>query len=153
MRKTIFYFVLGLLGNVSCKSKVNTYRNDLGVDPATIAQMDSANYTTIEWKDTLYDFGTVHEGDSVVVRFRFNNSGSRALFITSAHSTCGCAAVQYPKEAILPGDKGEVVARFMNKYHPGPVRQLVAVTSNTRNGVNHQLSFIGQIADSSSSVR
>jgi hypothetical protein len=150
MREPVFYLII--IASIfihSCNNTVNSYKNDLGINPATIAQMDTVNYTTIEWEDTLSNFGTVKEGDSVFVKFRFKNSGDKALFVSAVHSSCGCAAVSYSQDAVLPGKKGEVTARFKNKYQPGPVHQTIIVTTNTVNKINHVLSFIGQVADSS----
>lgn len=148
MRKSIFYFMIFLFFFTSCNNTVNTYKNDLGVKPATIAQMDTANYTIIEWEDTVRNFGTVKAGDSVFVKFKFKNSGDKALFVLAAHSSCGCATVKYPEEAILPGKNSEITATFRNKYQPGFVHQTIIVTTNTLNKMYHTLSFEGQVADS-----
>ena len=147
MKTLILCLVIGEFVFYSCRDRVNTYENDMGIEPAVLAQMDSVNYTTIAWEDSVDNFGTVKEGDSVIVSFKFTNSGDKALFVSSAHSTCGCATVNYPKAAILPGKQGEVIARFQNKYKPGPVRQNVVVTTNTLNRTTHSLSFIGQVAE------
>ena len=98
----------------------------MGINPATIAQMDTTNYTTIEWEDTVSNFGTVKQGDSVIVNFKFRNSGGKVLFVSAAHSSCGCAVVSYSQDAVMPGRKGEITARFKNKYQPGPVHQTAA---------------------------
>jgi hypothetical protein len=149
MRQTIFYLSLLAILFVSCNNnkRVNTYKNDLGIKPSTLAQMDSANYTAIEWEDTLRNFGTVRIGDTVVARFGFKNSGDKALFVVYAHSSCGCAVVKYPEEAILPGEKGEISATFKNKYQPGFVHQTIIVTTNTIKKRYQTLSFEGQVAD------
>lgn len=137
----------------SCHSKVNTYENDLHIKPSTLAQMDSANYTTIEWQDTIRQFGTVKMGDTVFVRFPFKNSGDKALFILAAHSSCGCAEVKYSEDAVLPGDKAEITATFRNKYPQGPVHQTLIVTTNTKNKMYHTLSFDGQSLDTASAAK
>jgi hypothetical protein len=149
MRQRIFCFSFLAILFVSCKNNkaVNTYKNDLGIKPSTLAQMDSANYTSIEWEDTLQNFGTVRIGDTVVARFEFKNSGDKALFIVYAHSSCGCAVVKYPEEAILPGEKAEISATFKNKYQPGFVHQTIIVTTNTIKKRYQTLSFEGQVVN------
>jgi hypothetical protein len=148
MNKLFSCLIIATILFYSCNNSVNTYKNEQGINPATIAQMDSANYTMIAWEDTLTNFGTVKEGDSVVASFRFTNSGDKALFISSAHSSCGCAVIDYSQDAVLPDKQGEVTARFQNKYRPGPVHQTVVITTNTLNKTTHVLSFFGQVADS-----
>ena len=147
MSKLIFYLGVSLFIFVSCKSKVNTYKNDIGMKPATAAMMDSVNYTTIAWSDTIRQFGTVKMGDTVFVSFKFKNSGDKALFVSSAHSSCGCAVVNYSEDAVLPGDGAEITATFRNKYPPGPVHQTIIVTTNTSNKMYHTLTFEGMSAD------
>jgi hypothetical protein len=150
MRQRIFYLSLLFIIIVSCNNNktVNTYKNDLGIKPSTLAQMDSANYTAIEWEDTLRNFGTVRIGDTIVARFGFKNSGHNALFIVYAHSSCGCTVVRYPEEPILPGEKGGISATFKNKYQPGFIHQTIIVTTNTVKKRYQTLSFEGQVADS-----
>ena len=153
MSKTIFYFLVLVFIFNSCKERVNTYKNDLHVKPVNLAMVDTANYTTIGWKDTIQQFGTVKMGDTVFVSFKFKNSGEKALFVASAHSSCGCAVVKYSEDAILPGDGGEITATFRNKYPPGPVHQTIIVTTNTSNKMYHTITFEGQSADSSRAIR
>ena len=152
MNKLISYFIIFAFFLSACYNTTNTNKNDLGIKTSEIAQMDTANYTTIEWEDTVRNLGTIKEGDSVYVKFKFKNNGDKALFITAAHSTCGCAIVNYPEEAILPGENGEVTATFKNKYHPGFIHQTIMVTANTLNNINHILSFQGQVVDTSGSL-
>ena len=153
MNKTTFYFLVLLFIFSSCKERINTYKNDLHVKPVTLAMMDTANYTTIGCEDTIQQFGTVKMGDTVFVSFKFKNSGDKALFVSSAHSSCGCAVVKYSEEVVLPGDGGEISATFRNKYPPGPVHQTIIVTTNTSNKMYHTLTFEGQSADSSRTMR
>ena len=74
MNKSVFYFIIVAFFFNACHNTINTYKNDLGVNPGSIAQMDTANYTTIEWEDTLRNFGIVKEGDSVFIKFKFNSN-------------------------------------------------------------------------------
>ncbi len=139
-----FFLLTGLL-TISCQPKVNTYENDLGIAPSVVAQIDTANYTRIQWLDTLVNFGNVAEGDSVLVKFRFRNDGKTALFITEVLPSCGCTVADYPREPILPGKSGELSATFNSLGHPGFISKTVTVTTNTSNGINHVLTFFGEV--------
>ena len=149
MSRSIIYSVIFVSFFTSCNNNTaEKSKNDLAINPATIAQMDTANYTTIEWEDTVRNFGIVKEGDSVFVQFKFRNSGEKALFVTAAHSSCGCATVKYSEKAVLPGETGDITATFKNKYKPGFIHQTIIVTTNTSNKKYHTLSFEGEVADS-----
>jgi Protein of unknown function (DUF1573) len=132
----------------SCHNTVNKYENTLGIKPAVVAQIDTANYTTILWADTVKNFGTVKEGDIVLIKFSFKNTGDKALFITDVQPSCGCVVSDYPKDAILPGKGGDLKATFNSKYHPGYTHKTILVTSNTSNKINHMLYFYGEVRDS-----
>jgi len=138
---TIFFFS-------ACHNTINTYENRLGIKPSVIAQIDTANYTTIEWEDSIRNFGIVNEGDSVFIKFRFKNTGNKALFLSAVRPSCGCTVVDFPKNAILPGKGGQVTATFTTRDHPGYIHKTIMATTNTSNSTNHILSFIGQVKDS-----
>src|SRR4051812_19136463 len=58
------------------------------------------------FKDTLHDFGTMHENEVVQYEFAFTNTGKTPLIITAASAACGCTVAEYPKEPIAPGTGG-----------------------------------------------
>src|SRR5690349_3473710 len=63
--------------------------------------IDSSYLPIITFKDTLFDFGTVSEGDTVIKDFIFTNTGTAPLLITQATSTCGCTIPKWPTQPIL----------------------------------------------------
>jgi len=79
MNKTIAYCICLCL--IACNSNTNPYANNMNIEPAVLAEMDTAHYTTIRWKDSVYNFGTIKAGDSVHVNYYFTNTGSTPLFI------------------------------------------------------------------------
>ncbi|MBN2135439.1 MAG: DUF1573 domain-containing protein [Acidobacteria bacterium] len=65
------------------------------------------------------DFGTVQAGDVMEYTFKFKNTGDQDLILKKVTATCGCTAVQSNKNAIKPGETGEITA----KLHTGGYRQ------------------------------
>ena len=107
---------------------------------------DTATYTTISWKDTIINFGTINMGEKTSILFEFTNTGNHPLYLTEVKPGCGCTVADYTKSAILPGAKGNVTASFdSNKSHPGTVAKNIFVTSNSINGITHTLTFNGEI--------
>jgi hypothetical protein len=148
MNKILACLVIAGFFNSGCHNTVNTYENNLGIDPGVLAQIDTANYTKIEWEDTVKNFGIVKEEDSVFIKFRFKNTGDKALFLTKVQPSCGCTVANYSRQAILPGKGGEVTAIFDSRDHPGLIHKTITVTTNTSNGTNRLLSFTGEVRNS-----
>lgn len=109
---------------------------------------DTANYTTIQWLDSLVNFGTITQGEKIQLKFRFKNTGNKPLFITNVRAGCGCTVPSYTKEAVAPGAEGEVTAAFdTNRSAAGDTRKTVVVHTNTRNGSEHSLIFTGHVKE------
>lgn len=87
--------------------------------------------TTIQWIDSARNFGNINEGQKLAISFRFKNSGSKPLVITSVKPTCGCTVADYPKEPIAPGKEGEITGEFDSNGREGLQRKHLTVKSNT----------------------
>jgi hypothetical protein len=48
--------------------------------PSPERSADTANYTTIQWLDSVVNFGSIPMGEQVKVVFRFRNSGNNPLY-------------------------------------------------------------------------
>lgn len=132
-------------------TEVNPYANNLNIAPAVVAQLDTPNYTKIAWQDSVQDFGTIKEGETVSIKYQFKNIGDKPLFISEVQPSCGCTVTDYPRDIIMPGKGGELKATFNSHGVHGFVHKSVQVTSNTSNGIFHVLKFTGQVTDSSGS--
>lgn len=98
----------------------------------TKAADDSANYTSVQWEDSLVNFGTVKQGDKIHILFHCKNTGTKPLFIVAVQPSCGCTVASYTKEAIAPGAQGNVDAIFDSGHSNTPdVRKVISVTTNT----------------------
>jgi hypothetical protein len=141
MKKLFFFSALLFLAFHACRNNQSSAEN-----ASNVSQRDTANFTRIQWSDTLIDFGTIKMGDSVQVKFQCTNIGTKPLFLTGVRASCGCTIPSYTKSAILPGENGIVTASFnSNKSHPGDIYKTVYVTSNTPGGDNYVLTFTGKI--------
>lgn len=119
---------------------------DRGNPPADVLT-DSSKFTTVQWLDTLVDFGTVNKGEKVHVKFRCKNTGTHPLYITFVRPSCGCTIADYTKKAIPPGEMGEVNAEFDSQKAPSTVvRKTLTVSANTLNE-SPRLVFTGEVKD------
>lgn len=79
---------------------------------------------------TVHDYGTVTEGPNAECRFEFVNKGKEPLIIQQAKSSCGCLTPGWPKEPIMPGEKGVITASYSTQGRIGPFTKTITVVSN-----------------------
>lgn len=99
-------------------------------EKTAVAKTDaSAAKTTIEFKTTTHDFGTLQEGDPAVAEFTFKNTGKEPLIIQNVKPSCGCTTPYWSKDPIAPGKTGVIKASYGTKGRPGNFNKSVTVTS------------------------
>jgi hypothetical protein len=117
------------------------------VDSAKRAQQlnaatDSANFTQIQWIDSIHqNLGKVKEGSVLEVSWRFKNTGTKPLIISNVNASCGCTVAEKPEAPVAAGEEGVIKAKFDSKERQGMQRKDVYVLANTTGMNNHQLSF------------
>lgn len=137
----------------SCNNNKNPYINNLGIEPAFVAQIDTAHYTLIQWKDSLIDFGIIQVGDSVHLKYRFTNTGSTPLFIISTRPGCGCTVTEFPKDPIMPGKSSFISATLKSGFHTGELIKTITVVTNTRNHTRSVLIIRGLVQAANNNVK
>ena len=108
-------------------SNAGIIRNPISADGV----QDTVNVAKIEFAETLYDFGTVDEGETVNKTFKFTNTGQVPLLISDARSTCGCTVADYPKEPVAPGESGSIEVNFNTIKKRNRQKKVVTLTANT----------------------
>ncbi len=112
----------------------------------TRASNDTANYTSIQWIDSIKNIGFVTAGTKTEIKFRFKNTGTKPLFIIAARPGCGCTVADYPKEAIAPNAQGIITAAYdIYKGTKGEFSKNISVTANTKGTTHHNIFFYGEI--------
>ena len=144
MIQKIGFIACIVLFTVSCSNndKKVTAKYDSLVKKAII---DTSNFTTIQWLDTLFNFGTIKQGEKITLKFKCKNTGTKPLVLTNVRPGCGCTIAEYSKEAILPNKEGWVTASFNSKKFCGEVHKSVLASSNTTNDAERNLQFSGTI--------
>lgn len=119
--------------------------NDKKITPeqAGKAINDTANYTTIEWIDSVnQNLGNLKKGKVLEVVYKFKNSGNTPLIVQDVSASCGCTVPVKPEKPILPGDTGEIKAVFDSANRPeGENIKQVIVIANTKPNNETTLSF------------
>src|SRR3954469_15520393 len=123
MQKISFYFILFFC--FSCH----------GFEKKMKSKSENQNLTTtsVQWKDSIIHFGSFPTGDTLRIKFRYRNTGEKALIIRSVISSCSCTSIDYNTTQIAPGAESEIVALFdTKKSTTGYIRKTVVVTMNTK---------------------
>ncbi|TVZ55456.1 uncharacterized protein DUF1573 [Lutibacter sp. Hel_I_33_5] len=118
-------------GETNAKSKVNKSNLE------TAAKRDveiSEGAPTISFDKSVYDFGTVKEGDIVETAFKVTNTGKTDLVITNAQGSCGCTVPVWPKKPIKPGQSADVQVKFNTSGKPNKQAKTVTLYTNTAVG-------------------
>lgn len=143
--KTVILILFSSFIICACNNNKKPGENKESTAPVLKTQQDTADYTEIQWLDSIIDFGTMKTEDSMHFKFRFKNTGTKPLFISKAESSCGCTVTDYPKDPIMPGKNSFISATFNSNFSIGPVFKTITVTANTKNNNQHVLLLHGEI--------
>lgn len=142
-------FLIGvflLIFAISCEQGKNKQPE---ISALAKAAADTLNYTEIQWIDSVANFGIVKMGEKVEVKFKFKNVGTKPLLLLQVQAGCGCTTPDYTKEPVAPGKEGWVNGIFNSENQRGEVHKYIMVKSNTKNGVEHRLTFTGVVNNES----
>ena len=117
-------------------------------NPHTANGMDTvaaARKPTMDFIDTLHNFGTIHEKEMVQYDFVFTNNGKTPLIINGATGSCGCTVPSYPREPIPPGKTDTMKVTFNSAGKSGHQEKAVTIHTNTIRGI-HMLYIKADIA-------
>jgi hypothetical protein len=122
----LFFIVISLFF-VGCDIR----KTDKKYNPVT-PQKKASNLppTTVQLIDSVYDFGTIKEGDVVSFSYRFKNTGNNPLEVSDVMASCGCTVPEKPEAPVAPGEIGFIKVKFNSDRKPGEAHKTVTVVSN-----------------------
>ncbi len=146
MKKILIVVVTGLMAACNQNdAKAPVARNG---DSATMSATpitpvtDSSKFTTIQWLDSIkQDLGTISEGQTPEITWRFKNTGDQPLIIENASASCGCTIAEKPEQPVMPGEESFIKAKFNSEGKAGPNTKQVFVTANTKGTKQQELQF------------
>jgi hypothetical protein len=68
-------------------------------------------------------------GEKAIFHFPFSNVGDTAFYFTKVRSSCGCLVAEWPREAIEPGESGEIKGIYDSR-RIGPISKTISVELN-----------------------
>lgn len=74
---------------------------------------DTLPTTSIKWMDSTFkDMGVLKNKDSLLVNFRFKNTGERPLIVRGVRTTCGCTVADTLYKPVMPGKESAIKLKF-----------------------------------------
>jgi len=99
-----------------------------GVNADAQAETGTASFAFTE---DNWDFGDITDGTVAKHTFTFTNTGDAPLIIYNAQGSCGCTVPNWPREAIAPGETGDIKVSFNSSGRKGNNNKTVTLTTNT----------------------
>lgn len=132
MKKTLIFCLAVLaMTSWSCKDSATSKINETNLETAkkrdAIIELGSP---IIEFDQKVYDFGTIDEGEVIDGAFVVTNTGKTDLLITEVKPSCGCTTPDWTKDAIKPGETGEIKFSFNSKGRTGTQNKSITIKSN-----------------------
>lgn len=83
----------------------------------------------IQFEVEVMDYGTIEQSSNGDRKFKFKNVGNAPLILSNVQGSCGCLSLKWPKEPIMPGKTGVIVAHY-DTQRLGKFEKTFTVTSN-----------------------
>ncbi len=132
---------------LSCKSKGEGAVTSDMIHITATASSEKEDYNgpvmTFD-QDTLF-FEPMAVGEKLSHVFQFVNSGRSPLLISGVYPSCGCTTMKdWPKDAIAPGQSGQISIEFNSTGNSGKVDKTITVSTNSE-PTNVVLHLVGEI--------
>ena len=126
--KKYWVFIISLFFLYSCDVR---RKDKIADDTAQLTESALKDSTDVELIDSVFNFGTINEGDKVERSFKFKNTGKKALVVSNATASCGCTVPEKPEQPIKPGETGIIKVVFNSQGREGHQEKVITVTANT----------------------
>lgn len=126
------------------KGKLSTSLINIPISANGVDTVAVANKPTMEFTDTVYDFGNMHENEVVMHEFKFTNTGKTPLIINNASGSCGCTVPEYPKDPVPPNATAVLKVTFNSSGKKGHQEKSVTIRTNTYRNI-HMLYIKGEV--------
>ena len=100
-------------------------------DNAFVPETPQMDPTSIAFEKMEHDFGTIEQNTTNPYTFSFTNTGTEPLLISDAKGSCGCTVPDYPREPVMPGEKGEIKVVYSPGQQKNMQTKTVTITANT----------------------
>lgn len=130
---SILFAVILSLSFIACNnSNDNKLSTDLVNNPNSADSKRSDEAPMITFETKVHNFGEIIEGEVVSYNFKFKNTGSADLIISSVKASCGCTVPRYPERPIKPGEEAKLEVTFNSSKRVGFQSKSITVMTNSQ---------------------
>ena len=123
------FFLSVLMQATSCKSG----ESDRPGNSGGVVSKDAI--PVIQFDTTENNFGTISEGEQIIIWFDYTNTGEAPLIINNIVAGCGCTVPRWKGEPLNPGGKESIRVVFNSDGKSGVQNIPVKVYSNASDDV------------------
>ena len=100
----------------------------------------------IKFKEIVYDFGTIEEGDAIKKEFAFSIEGEFPVIINRVQTSCGCTVSKFDQKdkPLSPGTESSIELTFNSKGKSGSQKKVATVYSDAQES-QMKLTLIGTV--------
>jgi uncharacterized protein DUF1573 len=99
-------------------------------DFSSLSADELAKAPNMEFKEKVFDFGKLSQGEKVDYTFNFKNSGLSDLIIRNVRASCGCTAVNTSSNLIKAGESGSIKVTFNSAGKMGTQNKTITLITN-----------------------
>lgn len=88
--------------------------------------------TSMVFKSTVFNAGTVYKGEVIKAVFEVENTGDHPLVFAEVRPSCSCTVAKKPTKPLMPGKRTKIVAEVnTDDLHTKRIHKVVTVMTNT----------------------
>lgn len=88
--------------------------------------------TSMVFKSTVFNAGTVYKGEVIKAVFEVENTGDHPMVFGEVRPSCSCTVANKPTKPLLPGKRTKIVAEVnTDNLHTKRIHKVVTVMTNT----------------------
>jgi len=126
IQNTLYWLIIAIVGTMTLLLFLRVFT---GPDKLRIVDVLK---TTVVFDTTDIDLGSLTCNQPEKATYHFTNPSTHPLIIYRVTASCGCTAVEWPKEAIHPEKTGTITVTY-DAANPGRFRKTVYVYANIKN--------------------
>ena len=130
MKLSSYIFISSLFVLGACKEPSTDITTQDVSNTQSASGSSKGSLPDIKFEEETHDFGRITQGEKVAFGFKFKNTGSSNLIISSASGSCGCTVPEYPKKPIAPGEEAKINVVFSSENKSGIVEKSVTIVTN-----------------------
>jgi hypothetical protein len=97
-----------------------------------VSAQSNTSKAHMEFNTIIYDYGQIpYKGDGNCT-FVVTNTGSAPLVINEVTTSCGCAAVDWPRKPIMQNESADIIIKYDTKRQ-GNFNKSIVIKSNADN--------------------